>query len=83
MVPQPVLAVLLLFPCSNNYEQFKAEEEARLTKLEQNISPNVYFIKQTIHNACGMIALLHSIANNEKIVGKLHDVSLCDGSKFD
>jgi len=69
MVPQPVLAVLLLFPCSKNYEHFKAEEEARLTKLEQNISPKVYFIKQTIQNACGMIALLHSIANNEKIVG--------------
>ncbi|KAG2178113.1 hypothetical protein INT43_003366 [Umbelopsis isabellina] len=69
MVPQPVLAVLLLFPYTEKYAQFQAEEEARLTKLEQNISPNVYFIKQTISNACGMMALIHSIANNEKIVG--------------
>jgi hypothetical protein len=83
MVPQPVLAVLLLFPCSKNYEHFKAEEEARLTKLEQNISPKVYFIKQTIQNACGMIALLHSIANNEKIVGMLGYMTyLCDRHNF-
>lgn len=69
MVPQPVVAVLLLFPYTEKYAHFQAEEEARLTKLEQNISPNVYFIKQTIRNACGMMGLIHSIANNEKIVG--------------
>ncbi|KAI7872665.1 ubiquitin carboxyl-terminal esterase L3, isoform CRA_d [Spinellus fusiger] len=70
MIPRPTCAIVFLFPLTDNYEKHKEEEEARLTRLEQNISPNVVFFKQTIENACGMIALLHSIANNDdKIVG--------------
>lgn len=30
----------------------------------QKISSSVYFIKQTIGNACGTIALIHAVANN-------------------
>ncbi|KAI8374502.1 uncharacterized protein BYT42DRAFT_406984 [Radiomyces spectabilis] len=59
------------------YEKFKEQEEAKLTKLEQNISPNVVFFKQTISNACGMIALLHSLANNDDDIigpGLLHEL---------
>ncbi|KAI8968389.1 hypothetical protein BDF20DRAFT_908095 [Mycotypha africana] len=52
------------------YEKFSAEEEAHLARHEQNISPDVVFFKQTIGNACGMIALLHSLANNDdEIIG--------------
>ena len=32
------------------------------------MSPNVYFMKQTIGNACGTIAILHSIANNTDVL---------------
>ncbi|KAG0180464.1 Ubiquitin carboxyl-terminal hydrolase isozyme L3 [Apophysomyces sp. BC1021] len=70
MIPRPTAAIIFLFPLTENYEKFKEEEEARLTKHEQNISPDVLFFKQTISNACGMIALLHSLANNEEeIIG--------------
>ncbi|ORY97609.1 ubiquitin carboxyl-terminal hydrolase isozyme L3 [Syncephalastrum racemosum] len=69
MLPKPVGAIIFLFPLTENYENFKEEEEAHLTKLEQNVSPKIMFFKQTIANACGMIALLHSLANNEGIVG--------------
>jgi len=30
----------------------------------KKISSSVYFIKQTIGNACGTIALIHAVANN-------------------
>ncbi|KAL9541177.1 hypothetical protein MBANPS3_009266 [Mucor bainieri] len=70
MLPPHVEAVVFLFPITEAYEKFKDEEEAHLIKLEQSISPDVVFFKQTIANACGMIALLHSVASNDdEIVG--------------
>ncbi|KAI8144194.1 hypothetical protein BJV82DRAFT_608634 [Fennellomyces sp. T-0311] len=76
MIPRPVLAIIFLFPLTENYEKHKEKEEAHLTKHEQNVSPNIVFFRQTIANACGMIALLHSLANNESIVGPglFHDL---------
>lgn len=72
MLPPDVEAVVFLFPITEVYEKFKDEEEAHLIKLEQSISPDVVFFKQTIANACGMIALLHSVASNDdEIVGKV------------
>ncbi|EIE82769.1 hypothetical protein RO3G_07474 [Rhizopus delemar RA 99-880] len=59
------------------YEKFKDEEEAHLIKCEQAISPDVIFFKQTISNACGMMAILHSIASNDKELigpGLFHDI---------
>ncbi|ORZ18717.1 hypothetical protein BCR42DRAFT_324601 [Absidia repens] len=70
------LALILLFPSTARYNEHIHEEETRLAKLEQSISPNVVFFKQTIQSACGMIALLHSLANNDDEVlgpGPLYD----------
>lgn len=66
MVPRPVCAVLLLFPVTEKYEAFKQEQEDRLRDQKQEISPDVYFIRQTIGNACGTIGLIHAVANNLK-----------------
>eukprot|EP00210_Caulerpa_lentillifera_P006922 g6619.t1 len=63
-VPGPVRAILLLFPIDERSEQYKHEEQMRIEKDGQIVSPNVYFMKQTVGNACGTIALLHSIFNN-------------------
>lgn len=72
MIPRPVQAIIFLFPITEAYEKFKAEEEAHLTKCGQYISPEVVFFKQTISNACGMIALLHSVgSNDDEIIGKV------------
>lgn len=65
MVPRPVCAVLLLFPITEKYEAFKKEEEERL-KTEKQDNSDVYFIKQTIGNACGTIGIIHVVANNLK-----------------
>ncbi|KAL1934985.1 hypothetical protein VTP01DRAFT_4125 [Rhizomucor pusillus] len=68
-VPQPVAAIIFLYPITETSEQHRREEEAKLKKREQDISPNVVFFKQTISNACGMMALLHSLANNPELLG--------------
>lgn len=50
---------------SVQYEAFKQEEEEKLKDQRQKVSPDVYFIKQTIGNACGTIGLIHAVANNQ------------------
>jgi len=69
MVPQPVLAVMLLFPISGSSEAHKQEEEKLIQANGQAVSNNLYFIKQTVGNACGTIGLIHCIANVRQ---KLH-----------
>ncbi|CAK9874802.1 unnamed protein product [Sphagnum jensenii] len=66
MVPTPVLAVLLLFPIS---PEFYEQEWETL-----QVSEKVYFLKQTVGNACGTIGLLHAIGNN------LSQLELAEGS---
>lgn len=66
MVPRPVSAVLLLFPVTEKYESFRLEEEAKIKIQGQQVSPAVYFMKQTIGNACGTIGLIHAVANNQE-----------------
>ncbi|KAI9362434.1 ubiquitin carboxyl-terminal hydrolase isozyme L3 [Zopfochytrium polystomum] len=68
-VPRPVAAVLLLFPITPEYESFRAAEEARIRTDGQTVSPALYFVRQTIGNACGTIGLLHSLANNRELLG--------------
>ena len=63
-LPSPVVAMILLFPINEKYETFRRKEEDDLKSKGQEISPKVYFMKQTIGNACGTVALLHSILNN-------------------
>jgi len=66
MVPQPVLAVLLLFPISAASEQHKQEEERRITAQgadAQKVSPKLYYMKQTVGNACGTVGLTHAALN--------------------
>lgn len=63
-VPRPVLAVVLLFPYCDKYHEYKAVQEAEIGEKGQTVSENVYYLKQVVPNACGTIALIHSVANN-------------------
>ncbi|CAL7935331.1 unnamed protein product [Xylocopa violacea] len=70
LVPKPVLAVILLYPLSKkgdnsleDKEESDKGEDANTTK-----DPDVFHMKQYIHNACGTIALIHSIANNQDVI---------------
>ncbi|XVE65150.1 hypothetical protein DITRI_Ditri07aG0158100 [Diplodiscus trichospermus] len=73
MVPQPVLAVLFLFPitCQTEEERLQQDNEKR------DASSKVYFMKQTVGNACGTIGLLHSIGNITSEI-KLQEGSFLD-----
>lgn len=67
MVPQPVVALLLLFPITPNYEVARSEEQEKLSAAAGDQKPShgdVYFTKQTVGNACGTVAVIHSVANN-------------------
>ena len=65
MIPQPVAAVLLLYPLTPVQLQHEKEEQLALTSSEQmSRSLNeIWFVKQRIGNACGTIGLLHAMLN--------------------
>lgn len=73
VVPRPVLALIMLFPSNDQYEDFKKQQEDEIKERGQKVDENVYFLKQYVHNACGTVALIHSVANN------LDQIELGDG----
>ena len=62
MVPQPVAAVLLLFPITPSMEQLRTTENASASSASS--TSDILWFKQTIGNACGTIGLLHALANS-------------------
>ncbi|PON64586.1 Peptidase C12, ubiquitin carboxyl-terminal hydrolase [Parasponia andersonii] len=73
MVPKPVLAVLFLYPIT------KQSEEERMLQANEIKEPHgrVYFMKQTVGNACGTIGLLHAVGNITS------EIKLLEGSFLD
>jgi ubiquitin carboxyl-terminal hydrolase L3 len=66
MIPQPVVAVVMLYPLTEKqleHEKNEAAAAAAPTGDASTTSENVWFIKQRIGNACGTIGLLHSLLN--------------------
>lgn len=76
MVPQPVHAILLLFPITEASEKARLEHAATRTNDAASVSPRVWFTRQTIGNACGTIGVLHAVANT------LNEYSVADDSWF-
>ncbi|KAG8374668.1 hypothetical protein BUALT_Bualt10G0019900 [Buddleja alternifolia] len=73
MVPKPVLAVLLLYPLTSQSEQERIEQDSAIKEP----SSGVYFMKQTVGNACGTIGLLHAVGNITS------EIKLVEGSYLD
>ncbi|RDX62336.1 Ubiquitin carboxyl-terminal hydrolase 3, partial [Mucuna pruriens] len=73
MVPKPVLAVLFLYPITAKTEEERLQQESE----KKDYSSKVYFMKQTVGNACGTIGLLHALGNLTS------EVKLVEGSFFD
>jgi ubiquitin carboxyl-terminal hydrolase L3 len=68
MIPQPVLAVVMLYPLTEKQLAHEKNEAAAAAAAASTgdgstAAENVWFIKQRIGNACGTIGLLHSLLN--------------------
>lgn len=57
MIPQPVAAVVMLYPLTDVQEEHRRSEQVSPAPDE------VWFMKQRIGNACGTIGLLHALLN--------------------
>lgn len=62
MVPQPVAAVIMLYPITSPQEEHRAAENVDVLPKQQ-VSDKVWYMKQRIGNACGTIGILHAIGN--------------------
>ncbi|KAH9946529.1 peptidase C12, ubiquitin carboxyl-terminal hydrolase [Amylocystis lapponica] len=66
LVSQPVNAIILLFPITEALETRRKQEDERIASQGQHpVDPTVFWMKQTISNACGTIGLLHALANSD------------------
>ncbi|ETV80340.1 hypothetical protein, variant 1 [Aphanomyces astaci] len=63
MVLRPVLGVVMLFPIKPATEDHAKQERERIEKDGQIVSKNVYYMKQTVGNACGTVGILHALGN--------------------
>ncbi|KAL8552825.1 hypothetical protein ACS0TY_001494 [Phlomoides rotata] len=73
MVPKPVLAVLFLYPITSESEEERIQQDCSMKEP----SSGVYFMKQTVGNACGTIGLLHAVGNITS------EIKLVEGSYLD
>ena len=65
-IPRPVHALVLVFPATKEYDERVEREEKSLAPYDgAGEDEKVIYFKQTIHNACGLYALLHGICNGE------------------
>ncbi|XP_026124938.1 ubiquitin carboxyl-terminal hydrolase isozyme L1-like [Carassius auratus] len=60
-VPSPCCAMMLLFPLTQQHEEFRSKQSVDACK-------DVYFLKQTVVNSCGTVGLVHAVANNQDSV---------------
>jgi len=65
-LPHPALALILIFPTAENYEEQRAAEDAsHEDSSSSRPGEEVVWFKQTINNACGLYAILHALSNGE------------------
>lgn len=61
LLPRPVLALILVGPTKTEDAKTTSPEEPELT--EHGSDKDILWFKQTIQNACGLYAILHSVSN--------------------
>ncbi|KAI5963808.1 YUH1 [Candida pseudojiufengensis] len=62
-LPQPIFGIILLFPLTENYESYRAQQDSSKPTYENEKSKDILWLKQTIGNGCGLYALLHILIN--------------------
>lgn len=69
LVPKPVLAVLFLYPLTSESEQERIHQDC----INKDPTSGVYFMRQTVGNACGTVGLLHAVGNVTSEIQLLED----------
>lgn len=65
-VPRPCYGLLLVFPVNEGYEAARIKEDQNLEEYNGcGPEEEVIWFRQTIGTGCGMVALLHCLANGE------------------
>ncbi|KAK7454095.1 ubiquitinyl hydrolase 1 [Stygiomarasmius scandens] len=64
MIPRPVEAVILVFPYEEARYRRAAEDERLAKEGGPKVDESVFWMTQTIRNACGAMAMIHGIANS-------------------
>ncbi|KAL8339959.1 hypothetical protein RB601_006201 [Gaeumannomyces tritici] len=63
-IPRPALALLLVFPVAAAYESHRLAEDSVLAEYSgSGDAEPVMWFRQTIRNACGMMAIVHAVSN--------------------
>jgi len=73
-IPKPVLAVMLLFPVSEGYDNFCKEQDEVVKEKGTAKEEELFYMEQFIPNACGTIGIIHALGNN------VAQVDLADGT---
>ena len=68
MIPQPVVAVIFLYPLTE--KQLQHESGKTVAPSTSDDDNKIWFIKQRIGNACGTIGLLHALLNTPEPVSQ-------------
>ncbi|KZS92038.1 cysteine proteinase [Sistotremastrum niveocremeum HHB9708] len=63
-VPQPVKALILIFPDADEHVMKRLAKDSQLDPTGAALDPSLTYVTQTIGNACGTMALLHSLMNS-------------------
>ncbi|SCU77534.1 LAME_0A01420g1_1 [Lachancea meyersii CBS 8951] len=69
-LPRPMKAIVLLFPLNAFFDAAKdlSEDSNAGAKTGVSAGENPIWFKQTVRNACGLYALLHSLSNNPQLL---------------
>jgi len=66
-VPRPVHSLLLCFPITQVYEDYRRQQDQgkELDMGENRIGGEVIWFRQTIGNACGTMGVIHAVSNGQ------------------
>jgi len=65
LIPRPVKAIILVSPYHEGLPRWRAENEEVERQGGSKVDGSVFWMKQTIGNACGAMALMHAVANTD------------------
>mmetsp|Transcript_132305 Transcript_132305/g.423259 ORF Transcript_132305/g.423259 Transcript_132305/m.423259 type:complete len:211 (-) Transcript_132305:145-777(-) len=78
LVPQPVAALILLFPCTRGIYDARRAQDKELLVGRGVVEESLFFLRQVADfgNACGTIGCLHALSNSLHILNMVEGAAL-------